>query len=93
MKTCFFQKFVYVSKTKNQFWVTSVHGNMNRVIQVNFDLLTPEKLRSQTFWTYTVKPTDYHCATKKLIDCVNDPKYDISIFISKGYLMIFSTKM
>ena len=82
MKTCFFQKFVYVSKTKNQFG-----------FQVNFDLLTPEKLRSQTFWTYTVKPTDYHCATKKLIDCVNDPKYDISIFISKGYLMIFSTKM
>ena len=55
--------------------------SMNRVIQVNFDLLTPEKLRSQTFWTYTVKLTDYHCATKKLIDHVNDPKYDVSIFI------------
>ena len=60
MKTCFFQKFVYVSKTKNQFWVTAAYGNMNRVIQVNFDLLTPEKLRSQTFWTCTVKLTDYN---------------------------------
>ena len=57
------------------------HRNMNRVIQVNFDLSTPEKLRSQTFWTCTVKLTDYHCATQKLIDHVNDPKYDVSIFI------------
>ena len=69
------------------------HRNMSRVIQVNFDRLTPEKLRSQTFWTYTVKLTDYHGALKKLIDHVNDPKYDVSIFILRGYLMIFSTKM
>ena len=67
--------------------------SMNRVIQVNFDLLTPEKLRSQTFWTYTVKLTDYHFAAKKLIDHVNDPKYDVFIYILRGYLMIFSTKM
>ena len=32
---------------------------MNRVIQVTFDLLTPNQLRNQSFWEYRTRFTDY----------------------------------
>lgn len=41
---------------------------ISRVIQVHFDLLTPNELRAQTFWTYRVQLTDYHGITQKSIN-------------------------
>lgn len=48
---------------------------MTRTIHADFVFLTPEELRTQAFWAYTVRLTDY----EKIVGHMNNPSYDCDI--------------